>query len=116
MERVVPEITAGVEYDNFFTAELVQNLPARPAREAGCDFGAHNDDETYTAVVRIGVGDHPGNSVALGTDREPVGSVLDVATGIEDAASGQNRGTNPEVAIRSVGFGRDRARSLYYVC
>jgi hypothetical protein len=112
LKRIALDATGGVEHDNRLTTELVQNLPACPARKAGCGVWTHDGHETYLTVVRIGVGDHPGNGVSFGTDREPVRSVFDVASRIDAAISGHNRRTYPEVAVRSISFGRSNARSL----
>ena len=104
-------LARGVEHDDLFAAELVQDLSAGTAREAGGGVGAYDGDESYLAVVRVR-GDHPGGGVALGADREPVGGVLDVATGVDGTAPGQDRSADPEVAVWGVGFERGRARGL----
>ena len=110
-ERKTLVLARGPEYDDLFAAELVQDLPAGPAGEAGGSVGAYDGDEPYLAVVHVG-GDHPSDSVALGADREPVGGILDVAARVDIATPGQDRSTDPTVAVRSIGFERGHARSL----
>jgi hypothetical protein len=110
-ERKTLVLARGPEHDDLFATELVQDLPASATREAGYGIGADDGDELYLAVVHVG-GDHPGDSVALGADREPVGGILDVAARVDIATPGQDRSTDPKVAVRSIGFERGHARSF----
>ena len=109
VERVAHGGTGGLEHDDLFAAELAQDLSARTTREAGRGVGTYDGGEPYLAVLGYGVGDHTEDGIALGADRKPVGSVLDVAAGVHDTAFRQNRGSYTEAAVWRVGLLRSCA-------
>jgi hypothetical protein len=112
-ERVAPGVARAVEHDNLLATELAQDLPARPTWEAGRHIGAHNCDEPYLAAFRVCyIGNHPGDGVAFGANRQPIRSVLYVAADVYGAAFSQDRGADAEVAVWRIGFERGHKRGF----
>ena len=62
------------------------------------------------------MGNHHSYSITLGAHAEPVGSVLDVAAGVNGAGIGQSRSPDSKVAVRCVGSERGYAGCLYRAC
>src|SRR5262245_14314053 len=87
------------EDDLEIAAELPQDLTARAARWCRCvGIGNHSD----AAELPMALGDRLEHRDALGTDRQSVGRVLDVASGDDRPVGGLERSPDLEARVACV--------------